>query len=361
MRVLLVTGTLAAPIVYDVIKNIRDIQVEVKVLDYPVAALMSTKYIAEKLKKDVSSDKKIDYILVPGLVYGDAKIIEKETGIKAFKGTEEAWDIPKVIEALKSGIELSTIEPADKIIGKVSNVEEKLKEIEEDAKIAFEIGDIKIPITPPPFRIFLEFDHNWDFSYLEKVRRLVDIIVLGFPVGHNDIEELRKKIRILVDSGYVVGIDADSPKALIEGVKSGASVVFNLNELNIDKLEEIKDSAFVVAPFSTENKGEITVKLISEARRRGFKKLIADPILSPPLKGMVKSMFDYAYVREKLSDVPILMGILNVTELLDADSVGINALLTTIAGEIGISNLLIMDKGKTRWSSWEVKQASKMV
>ncbi|TRM99962.1 dihydropteroate synthase-like protein [Sulfolobus sp. E1] len=361
MRVLLVTGTLAAPIVYDVIKNIRDIQVEVKVLDYPVTALMSTKYIAEKLKKDVSSDKKIDYILVPGLVYGDAKIIEKETGIKAFKGTEEAWDIPKVIEALKSGIELSTIEPADKIIGKVSNVEEKLKEIEEDAKIAFEIGDIKIPITPPPFRIFLEFDHNWDFSYLEKVRRLVDIIVLGFPVGHNDIEELRKKIRILVDSGYVVGIDADSPKALIEGVKSGASVVFNLNELNIDKLEEIKDSAFVVAPFSTENKGEITVKLISEARRRGFKKLIADPILSPPLKGMVKSMFDYAYVREKLSDVPILMGILNVTELLDADSVGINALLTTIAGEIGISNLLIMDKGKTRWSSWEVKQASKMV
>ncbi|MDT7860684.1 MAG: dihydropteroate synthase-like protein [Saccharolobus sp.] len=363
MKVLLVTGTLAAPILAEVVKSIKDVEISIKVLNYPVASLMSTKFIAENLKNlGIQNNNDIDYILLPGLVYGDAKIVEQVTGIKTFKGTEEAWDLPKVIDALKKGIELSTIDPADKIINKIDDVNEKIEKIEKEAEIAFEIGNVKIPVRPPPFRIFLELDHKENVEELDRVKNYIDVVVVGFPIGHNNLDEVRNKIKEVVDKGYTVGIDAESPKELIEGVKAGAEIVFNLNETNINSLEEIKkDSAFVVAPFSVENKSEITVKMVNEAKKRGFEKLIADPVLSPPLRGLVNSLIEYKYVRDTLPDIPILMGVLNVTELLDADSVGINALLTSIAGEIGISNLLIMEKGKTRWSSWEVKQASKMI
>ncbi|MEM3351847.1 MAG: dihydropteroate synthase-like protein [Saccharolobus sp.] len=361
MKVLLVTGTLAAPILTEIVKNINDTKIEIKILNYPVASLMSTKFIAESLKQ-MKIDA--DYILLPGLVYGDAKIVEEVTKIKTYKGTKEAWDLPRVIDALKKGLELSTIEPADILLNKITNndIQGKLKSIEEEAKVAFEIGNIKIPTSPPPFRIFLEVNHKTDINELNRVKNNIDFVVVGFPVGHDDIEEVRNKIKELIDYGYIVGIDAESPRELIEGVKAGAEIVFNLNEVNLEKLEEIKKEAgFVAAPFNVENRGEITVKIAKEAKRRGFDKIIADPILSPPLKGLVNSIIDYKYVKENLPDVPTLMGILNVTELLDADSVGINALLTAIAGELGIPNLLIMEKGKTKWSSLEVREATKMI
>ncbi|ACP34392.1 dihydropteroate synthase-related protein [Sulfolobus islandicus L.S.2.15] len=359
MKVLVVTGTLAAPILSEVAKNIKDTKVEIKVLNYPVASLMSTKFIAENLKQ---TKYDVDYILLPGMVYGDAKIVEEVTGVKTFKGTEEAWDLPRVIEALKNGVQLSTTEPADKIIGKMDNIEEKLRKIEEEAKISFEINGVKITNYPPPFRIFLEIDNKQEFEKLERLRRNINVVVLGLPVGHYDLDEVKNKVRQLVDYGHVVGIDAESPRELKEGVRAGASFVFNLNETNLEELEEIRrEAAFVVAPFNTENRGEITVDLVRKAKQKGFDKLIADPVLSPPLRGLVNSIIEYKYVREKLQDIPILMGILNVTELIDADSLGVNALLSAIAGELGISNLLIMEKGKTKWSSWELSQATKMI
>jgi len=164
---------------------------------------MSTKFIAENLKQ---TKYDVDYILLPGMVYGDAKIVEEVTGVKTFKGTEEAWDLPRVIEALKNGVQLSTTEPADKIIGKMDNIEEKLRKIEEEAKISFEINGVKITNYPPPFRIFLEIDNKQEFEKLERLRRNINVVVLGLPVGHYDLDEVKNKVKQLVDYGHVVGI-----------------------------------------------------------------------------------------------------------------------------------------------------------
>ncbi|MEM4138491.1 MAG: dihydropteroate synthase-like protein, partial [Sulfolobaceae archaeon] len=83
--------------------------------------------------------------------------------------------------------------------------------------------------------------------------------------------------------------------------------------------------------------------------------------LSPPLKGLTNSILQYLRLRKIIRDAPFMMGALNVTELIDADSIGINSLIVTIAGEIGVSNILTMEKGKTRWSSWEIKKAAEMI
>lgn len=367
MKVLLITGELAYPIVRDAVKNLTNHNVDIKVLNYPVAALMSVKYVLENLK-NVSNLKDYDIIILPGLVSGDAKIIEETLGVKTVKGTESAWDIPLVIEAIKNGVELSTKYPADKIIGKMrlEQVSRILEEVEKEQIVAFEEGGLKIPLRPPPFRIFLEIDpfssEDEILQQIEKTRKYVNVYVIGFPAGHDDLDQVRNRIKKIVDLGVLVGVDSDSPREIIEGVKAGAKFVFNINEINYDKLVDIKDeAAFIVAPFNPKSRSEIVISLVKKLEEIGYKKLILDPVLSPPLEGMVESIISYYEVRNAFPNYPMLMGTLNVTELIDADSHSINALLVSIAAELGISNLLTMEKGKTRLSSWELKEASKMI
>lgn len=364
MKILLVTGKLAFKAVEEVAKKIN---ADVLVLDYPVAALMTTEYIAESLKKFRDKVNNFDLIIIPGLSSGDAKTIEEKVGIRAYKGTEDIHDLPFALDLLKKGYELSTVYPADKFIQieRGKNLEDTLRSVEESGYYKFEVDNVKIPVVPPPFRIFLEVDatkprRELEDEVLEKID-FIDVLVLGFPNGHNDLDDVRSKVASLREL-IPVAIDSASPEELIEGVKAGAGFVFNLNEENIEKLEVIKkDASFVIAPYSTENRAEITLKLYERAKQKGFEKVVLDPVLSPPLYGVVESIIEFKKVREAIKDEPMLMGILNVTELIDADSVGVNALMTTIAGELGVGNLLIMDKGKTRGSALEVKKASQMV
>ncbi len=365
MRVLLITGKLARPILEEAVKNLEG--VSILALDYPVASLMSIRYILEKLKERKELLSQYDYLVLPGLVYGDAKIIEKELGIKTYKGTENAWDVVRVIDALRNGVELSTIYPADVILN-TSLMEDAMKildEVEANAQYAFDIG-FRIPLRPPPFRLLLELDPSQPLDkWLHEIGRVkpyVDGVVVGFPVGFSDLDEVRRRVKSVRDVISVVGIDSDSPQILKEGVREGASLVLNLNEDNMEKLEELKkESAFVVAPFSTENRAETTVNLVRKAKHMGFDRLIADPVLSPPLMGFTESILDYARLRATLPDTPLMMGTLNVTELIDADSHGVNALLSVMGMELGISVFLTMEKGKTRWSVWELREATKMV
>ncbi|MEM4138771.1 MAG: DUF6513 domain-containing protein, partial [Sulfolobaceae archaeon] len=273
MKVLLVTGKLAAPILHRVVKELPPtVKSDILVLDYPIAALMSVRYILEKLKNK-ENIKEYDYIILPGLVYGDATEIEEKLKVKVVKGTEEAYDLPLVIDALIKGVELSKTDPADKILGKLKSmkISEKLLRIERSAKYAFEVNGLKIPLVPPPFRIFLELDYKWDQDRIieeaKRVKKYVDVIVASFPVGHNDVDEVKRKIKILIDQGFNVGIDSESSKEIIEGVRSGASFVFNLNEENIEKLLEIKnDAAFILAPYNPEKSDELIQKIYERAR-----------------------------------------------------------------------------------------------
>lgn len=57
-----------------------------------------------------------------------------------------------------------------------------------------------------------------------------------------------------------------------------------------------------------------------------------------------------------------LMGTGNITELLDADSPGVNAVLTGLAAELGISLLLTTEVSpKTRGAVWELHRAAQMM
>jgi dihydropteroate synthase-like protein len=70
------------------------------------------------------------------------------------------------------------------------------------------------------------------------------------------------------------------------------------------------------------------------------KPFIADPILDPIHFGLTDSIVRYQKLRKKYPDIQIMMGIGNLTELTDADTSGINALLFGIISELNVSAVL---------------------
>ena len=100
--------------------------------------------------------------------------------------------------------------------------------------------------------------------------------------------------------------------------------------------------------------------LIIKAKKLGFSKVIGDLILEP--SNVLESFIAYHDFAIKNPNVPLLVGVANVTELMDADSVGLNALLARLCSEVNASILLSTQKStKTKGSIKETVTASKMM
>ena len=65
-----------------------------------------------------------------------------------------------------------------------------------------------------------------------------------------------------------------------------------------------------------------------------------DPLLDPVGVGFAASIERYAEARRRWPEIPVMMGIGNVTELAEADSAGASLLLAGLCGELGITSVL---------------------
>ncbi|MCB1639143.1 MAG: dihydropteroate synthase, partial [Thiothrix sp.] len=74
-----------------------------------------------------------------------------------------------------------------------------------------------------------------------------------------------------------------------------------------------------------------------QARGRNF---LADPILDPIHFGFTDAIVRYHALRQRYPDIPVLCGTGNVTELTDADTTGMTALLMGIVSELDIDAIL---------------------
>ena len=80
-------------------------------------------------------------------------------------------------------------------------------------------------------------------------------------------------------------------------------------------------------------------ELIEDFQGRG-RSFLADSILDPIPFGLLASLGRYQRLRERFPTVDIMMGIGNLTELTEADTSGINALLLGIAAELRAAAVL---------------------
>ncbi len=86
--------------------------------------------------------------------------------------------------------------------------------------------------------------------------------------------------------------------------------------------------------------------------------LILDPVNSSSIVESIMACFEF----HKINKAPMFFGVGNVTELMDADSGGVNVLLAGIGMELGVSILFTPEEsGKTRGSVYELSTASKMM
>ena len=384
LKILVVTGKLAAPIVKKAIKTVSGpYQIHVLELPITVAALATTELIANYLRKLGVKKGDYDLIIIPGASMGSAKIIEETVGIKTVKGTLQATDLP-IIFSLKDLNKLSPDKPADVLLEE-EILKENRKLLENLERSIVEkphliVGNVIIPVTPPPIRVVAEITEAHRLSrekLLKRAEKLVDsgadILSIGFEAGISHVEKVRETIRFLKKELSVpIVVDSIIPSEIIAAIEAGADMVMSLEASNIERVAKYVtevpavviayDSKLPVQPKTAEEKIKLLEKNVSTALQYNIEKIIADPILDPiNSKSSFQSLLAYHVFKKKHPKIPMLMGIGNVVELLDADTVGSNALLVMLAAEIGVSLVLVVEKScKAQGSTYEVSTAARM-
>ena len=346
MRILLVTGRLAEEMVRKYGGG-----VDVKVCDIDIAAFITPSLLEEV---DLSG---YDLVLVPGLTYSyNWEEFEKRKGVKVRLGPIHAYDLQYVL-GVADRVEFSHKIPACRLIESVK-ADEVIKEIDGlEEKHAFKIGDVSVG-GESRMKVVAEIASFKDLEDLERkieyyTESGADIIDIGVPLEF-DSDWLSKALKLAVDiSKLPLSVDTFSRKAIEIGVRHGVDMVMSISRDNMDALDVIENQAVVVVDRDVENLSELVERV-----GRKTEKVIADPVLDPPLK-VAESVLRYMRFRELDSTTPVLFGAGNVTELSDADSIGINALLAFIAEELNCDLLFTTEASpKTAGSVRELKLAS---
>lgn len=381
MKVLVITGILAEETVKEYAKE-SNIKCKIRVLKVPVAAFLTPEGITSNLQS--AKLKNIDMILVPGLIRGDTKTIASAFGVPAFKGPRYAADLPVVLDSIGE-VELSTTVPAcdllkeklrRKAFSDLENVESKrdmlLKKPHNILIKNLAVG------TDFPMRIMAEIV---DAPLMERkeVQRLAkeyvklgaDIIDVGMVAGEVKPEEAKNLVKAVKQVVNVpVSIDTLNPNEIREAVNGGADLVLSGDAGNLEDIAPfVKNVAVVIIP-TNQSKGympnniakrvHLLEELIVKAKRLGITRVIGDLILEP--SNILDSLIAFHDFAHRNPNVPVFVGVSNVTELMDADSVGVNALLARISSEIGASILLATEKSdKARGTVREQVIAAKMM
>jgi len=391
----LVTGQLAERVVYESASQQSHVQFSIKVLSSPVAALLTPQFIAEKLRGEDLG--RYDCVIVPGMVRESTSIIEDIIKLPVFKGTKYASDIPVLFEAL-GHVELSKVDAADAILSEhiqrrsmglleqAEHLDESVFEKQWNMIIGGGDGNRLLVGRDFPMRVVAEILDGpllSDDELEKKARYYVKcgarIIDIGMLAGKPRPDDVKRIVTLLKRRlGVPISVDALCPEDLEAGLKFGADMILSLNSQNIDRIRyprHLSDVAVVVIPDPAIS-GK-TISLEESVRKRiesleenvesvsqiGFSKIIADPILDPLIfPGTVPSIIVTHEFSKRYPHVPLMFGLGNITELIDADSIGVNATLAGIAQELNASLLLTTEGStKTTGAVSELATACKMM
>jgi dihydropteroate synthase-like protein len=150
---------------------------------------------------------------------------------------------------------------------------------------------------------------------------------------------LEETVKALKEKGYQVSVDSADPDELLRGGKAGADFLLSLNEDTLGIADQV-ESVPVLIP---KDHGDLAslYRAMAALDAKG-KKYLVDPVLDPINFGFMSSLERYAQVRRERPDAEMLMGTGNLTELTDADTTGITAVLLGIASELHIKTVLVV-------------------
>lgn len=300
---LFLTGHLAEKRLRQVLGALQDLDFSWTVHDIglQVAALMTTDLIRRRLADAMGADR----VVVPGHCRGDIAALAADWGVAVDRGPLDLHDLPQYLGRAGESIDLSArpvrifAEIVDAPLLSLEAILEKAKSFAADGADVIDLGCL--PATP-------------------------------FP-GMEDA------IAALHAAGFRVSVDSSDIEELRRGGRAGADFLLSLNEETL----ALADDTAAVPVVIPAKPGDLDSMLRAVERLdRAGRRFILDSILDPIPFGFTASILRYAELRRRLPDARILMGIGNVTELTDADTTGVNALLFGVIAELAINDVLVV-------------------
>jgi dihydropteroate synthase-like protein len=221
-------------------------------------------------------------------------------------------------------------------------------------------------LPPPIIAEIVNCTEKSDNNIIKKAKHYInsgaDIIDIGC-VANKPNPELVKEIINLLRKNFkiLLSIDSMENSEILAAIDEDIDMILSFDLGNYkDFLNIQKDIPIVILPTNVnkayfpkdpETRVKNLLKLTEELQKKGFKKLIADPLLETPIApGICNSLETYFLYSKKVKEekyqnmeLPQFFGISNVVELMDIDSVGINGLLASIAVELNIGVLFTVE------------------
>jgi dihydropteroate synthase-like protein len=144
-------------------------------------------------------------------------------------------------------------------------------------------------------------------------------------------------VRRLRDEGLRVSIDSFNRREVELAISAGVELVLSVNSSNVDIARDWPVEV-VVVPDEIPTLGGLD-RTLERLEAAGVRYRI-DPVIEPIGFGFAASLGRYFEVRRRWPQSGMMMGVGNITELTDADSAAINALLIGICQELGIHSVL---------------------
>lgn len=264
-----------------------------------VAALMTPDLIARRLKDAGDADK----VILPGLCAGDIAPLAAQYGVPVERGPADLKDLPQYFGQQGMNPDLS----------------------EYRVQIFAEIVDAPLLSVAG---IVAKAQ-----SYRAQGANVIDLGCLpAVPFPH-----LKEAVQALKALDFQVSVDSLSTDDLLSAGQAGADFLLSLTEKTLWVAHEVAATP-VLIPAKPHSLPSLYRAI--EACQKVGKPFIADAILDPIHFGLTQSIVRYQALRKKYPDIAIMMGIGNLTELTDADSTGINALLFGIISELNINAVL---------------------
>jgi dihydropteroate synthase-like protein len=302
-RILFVTGRFAEHAVQDAAADAAaafDFDYHVAVLPITVAALMHADWVRRKLE----ITQPFDRVLLPGWCQGDLAGLTEGYGITFELGPKDIRDLPEFFGGDEAG---------------AADLSRYDIEILAEINHAPRLSDQQIVATANHYR-----------------ESGADVIDLGCIPGES-WPRCGDVTRLLRAEGFRVSIDSFDRAEVEAAVDSGAELVLSTNAGNRDWVSRL-DVEVVAIPDEPHNLDSLqpTIDLLQE---RGMRFRI-DPIIEPIGYGFAASLARYYEVRRRWAGREIMMGVGNITEMIEVDSAGVNVLLAAICQELGIRSVL---------------------
>jgi dihydropteroate synthase len=321
-RIVFLTGRLAQASLERVLASMdAPFAWEVREIGLQVAGLMTADLIQRRVAAPIEADR----IIVPGRCRGDLDALTQHYGIPVERGPEELKDIPQYFDRAAKPVDLT----------------------QHDITILAEIVDApQLDVAALLARAqYLKFEG-------------ADVIDLGC-LPSTPFPHLEDAVKALKAEGFRVSVDSLDPQELLRGGHAGADYLLSLTPDTLWIADEVASTPVLVA---REPADEAALYASIETLQKRGRAFLADTVLDPIPFGFTASISRYQRLRERFADVPILMGIGNLTELVDADTTGINALLFGIAIELRISAILTTQvSGHARRAVREADVARRMM